>query len=104
MDQLQVLYSFQNELYQIAELKKLGVESKDPNKIYYWIIYNKHYRTIERLVFVSMSPNERVFKQGTLTWQDSGAEFSSKMETLKLKKYDKMEICSDIAKFVRSCE
>jgi hypothetical protein len=104
MDQLQVLYSFQNELYQIAEVKKLGVEYKDPNKIYYWIIYNKHYRTIERLLFVGMSPNERVFKQGILTWQDSGAEFSSKIGTLTLKKDDKLEICSDIAKFVWSCE
>lgn len=103
MNKLQVLYSFQNEFYQITEVKKLDTESKDPGKIYFWVVYNKHYRTLERLAFVSMSLNERIFSQGTLTWKENKtAEFSTKIDTMVLQKSETLDINSDVAKFVES--
>jgi len=54
------LYHFQNENHLIVELKKLNIEKTlSAEKRFFWLYYNKQKKTIDKLIFINMSEDQK---------------------------------------------
>lgn len=83
--ELEILYSFENEMMSITELKKTALDSHCPPELkYFWLLYDKKSMNLTRLDFKSSHSKEsqqfRVFKQGHLKFDSTGAVFEAKEE------------------------
>ena len=62
----EILYYLDSDSHILVEIKFYKKGEVDKSKMYYWILYDKDSQEFETLDFVSMSDNERTFKQGKL--------------------------------------
>jgi len=79
---LETLYAFENESMIVAEFERKNIEANlVPDKRFFWLIFDKIQKSLKRLEFVSMDSNkqleQRIFKQGTLEFNSSQANFKN---------------------------
>lgn len=86
---LEVLYSFESTSMIISEFKRRDIdESSSPDKRFFWMIYDKISKKLDRLSFVSMNSEKdieyRTFFQGTLEFNRVEAKFETDGKVTKL--------------------
>jgi len=70
-----IKYIFDNELYTLFEIKYHYSKETDKSKLYQWFFYDKMNDTLQKLDFLSMTDNERIFEQGKLYFNNVSATY-----------------------------
>ncbi len=78
-----VLFAFEGPSNAIVEVQRLGIQSEDKSKLFYWLLIpldGREQNEIERLEFVAMGETadgkqSRTFSQGALSFDEHFAEF-----------------------------
>lgn len=81
-----LLYLLEHPNFSIFEIKRLDITSENPADIYFWFFYTKADKTLEPLLFISMSTDngqeKRVFKQGILDFNTQTGSFIHQQSTV----------------------
>ena len=76
----EVLFFLKGKEKSIIEIKRTDLASEEKSKIYFWLLFDKTEKSIERLIFMEMKTigevEERTFTQGKLTFDSESGFFS----------------------------
>ncbi|MEX0595013.1 MAG: hypothetical protein WD512_00825, partial [Candidatus Paceibacterota bacterium] len=104
-ESLKLLYSFESDSLIISEFKRKDVkESRPPEERFFWLLFNKESKKLNRLDFVSMesekSIEKRTFSEGNLAFTSSNGYFQDDSGEYKL--YSQKVLGDDYKKMVLS--
>ncbi len=101
---IKVLIFLDSKDQSIIEIKKLNMpEGSSPEKVYFWLLIDKHTQAVSRLDFISMKKQpeqERFFRQGLLTFNESMGLYSTDKETYTLICKGKEQLTEELKKLI----
>lgn len=99
MIDLNYLFFFSNETFDVFEIKRLDLgPNSSLSQIYKWLVYSRETKTIQELVFKSMEKTDgfqmRTFVDANLKFDEHSAELNLHGQEVKLLNVSKVEVSS----------